>query len=123
MPINTVRFSSFNRAVLTAVAVATLGLSLQACAPLVVGGVAATGVMVAVGSSRVGVAILTPAGTKAISSTGNKAALPQINPEIAGNKTIFVPEEYMPKMIQPGSFTNEAREAMAAAYNRFKQGS
>ncbi|GAB4090322.1 BON domain-containing protein [Hydrogenophaga soli] len=48
MPINTVRFSSFNRAVLTAVAVATLGLSLQACAPLVVGGVAATGVMVAV---------------------------------------------------------------------------
>ena len=55
--------------------------------------------------------------------TGNKAALPQINPEIAGNKTIFVPEEYMPKMIQPGSFTNEAREAMAAAYNRFKQGS
>ena len=48
MPINTVRFFSFNRAVLTAVAVATLGLSLQACAPLVVGGVAATGVMVAV---------------------------------------------------------------------------
>ena len=48
MPINTVRFSSFNRAALTAVAVATLGLSLQACAPLVVGGVAATGVMVAV---------------------------------------------------------------------------
>jgi osmotically-inducible protein OsmY len=47
MPINTVRFSSFNRAVLTAAAVATLGLSLQACAPLVVGGVAATGVMVA----------------------------------------------------------------------------
>jgi osmotically-inducible protein OsmY len=47
MPINTVRFSSFNRAVLTAAAVATLGLSLQACAPLVVGGVAATGVLVA----------------------------------------------------------------------------
>lgn len=47
MPIKTARFSSFNRAVLTAAAVATLGLSLQACAPLVVGGVAATGVMVA----------------------------------------------------------------------------
>lgn len=46
MPIKTARFSSFNRAVLTAAAVATLGLSLQACAPLVVGGVAATGALV-----------------------------------------------------------------------------
>jgi putrescine transport system substrate-binding protein len=29
---------------------------------------------------------------------------------------------YMPKMIQPSSWSNEAREAMATAYNRFKQG-
>ncbi len=54
--------------------------------------------------------------------TGNKAALDKINPEIAGNKTIFVESSYMAKMIPPSSFTNEAREAMANAYNTFKQG-
>lgn len=54
--------------------------------------------------------------------TGNKAALDKIKPEIAGNKTIFVESEYMAKMIPPSSFTNEAREAMANAYNSFKKG-
>jgi putrescine transport system substrate-binding protein len=54
--------------------------------------------------------------------TGNKAALDQIKPEIAGNKTIFVEADYMEKMIPPSSFTNEAREAMATAYNSFKKG-
>ena len=54
--------------------------------------------------------------------TGNKAAMDKVNPEIAGNKTIFVASDYMAKMIPPSSFTNEAREAMATAYNTFKQG-
>jgi putrescine transport system substrate-binding protein len=54
--------------------------------------------------------------------TGNKMALDQIKPEIAGNKTIFVEADYMEKMIPPSSFTNEAREAMATAYNTFKKG-
>jgi putrescine transport system substrate-binding protein len=54
--------------------------------------------------------------------TGNKAAMDKINPEIAGNKTIFVDADYMAKMIAPSSFTNEAREAMATAYNAFKKG-
>ena len=54
--------------------------------------------------------------------TGNKAALDKINPEIASNKTIFVESSYMAKMIPPSSFTNEAREALANAYNTFKQG-
>lgn len=54
--------------------------------------------------------------------TGNKAAMDKINPEIAGNKTIFVEADYMAKMIAPSSFTNEAREAMATAYNAFKKG-
>lgn len=54
--------------------------------------------------------------------TGNKAAMDKINPEIAGNKTIFVESDYFSKMIQPSSFTNEAREAMANAYNGFKKG-
>jgi putrescine transport system substrate-binding protein len=54
--------------------------------------------------------------------TGNKAAIAQINPEIAGNKTIFVESDYFAKMIPPSSFTNEAREAMANAYNSFKKG-
>lgn len=54
--------------------------------------------------------------------TGNKAALAKINPDIASNKTIFVESSYMSKMIPPGSFTNEARESMANAYNAFKKG-
>jgi len=55
-------------------------------------------------------------------STANQAALVQIKPEIAGNKTIFVESSYFSKMIAPSSFTNEAREAMANAYNSFKKG-
>jgi putrescine transport system substrate-binding protein len=54
--------------------------------------------------------------------TGNKAALDKIKPEISGNKTIFVDPAYFAKMIPPSSFTNEAREAMANAYNAFKKG-
>ena len=54
--------------------------------------------------------------------TGNMAALDKIKPEIAGNKTIFVESAYLEKMIPPGSFTNQAREAMANAYNGFKKG-
>jgi putrescine transport system substrate-binding protein len=55
-------------------------------------------------------------------NAGNKAALPLVAPEMAANKTIFVDAAYMPKMIQPSSWTNEAREAMATAYNGFKKG-
>jgi putrescine transport system substrate-binding protein len=54
--------------------------------------------------------------------TGNKMALDKIKPEIDSNKTIFVEADYMEKMIPPSSFTNEAREAMATAYNTFKKG-
>jgi putrescine transport system substrate-binding protein len=55
-------------------------------------------------------------------NAGNKAAVPMVAPEMAANKTIFVDPAYMPKMIQPASWTNEAREAMANAYTSFKQG-
>jgi putrescine transport system substrate-binding protein len=55
-------------------------------------------------------------------NTGNKAAVDKIKPEIAGNKSIFVDAEYFPKMIPPSSFSNEAREALANAYNAFKKG-
>jgi len=55
-------------------------------------------------------------------NTGNKAAVAQVKPEIAENKTIFVESSYLGKMVPPSSFTNEAREAMANAYNAFKQG-
>ncbi|MDZ7918667.1 extracellular solute-binding protein [Rhodoferax sp.] len=54
--------------------------------------------------------------------TGNKAAIDKIKPEIAGNKTIFVESDYFSKMIPPSSFSNEAREALATAYNTFKKG-
>jgi putrescine transport system substrate-binding protein len=55
-------------------------------------------------------------------ATGNKAAVPLVKPEIAGNKSIFVEEAYFAKMVPPSSFSNEAREALANAFNGFKQG-
>lgn len=55
-------------------------------------------------------------------NTGNKAAIGKVDPAIAGNKTIFVESAYLAKMVPPSSFSNEAREAMANAYNAFKQG-
>jgi putrescine transport system substrate-binding protein len=54
--------------------------------------------------------------------TANKAGVPLVKPEIAANKTIFVEADYFAKMIPPSSFSNEAREAMANAYNSFKKG-
>ena len=47
-----------------------------------------------------------------------------INPHYIGltNKSIFVDADHLGKMIAPSSFTNEAREAMANAYNGFKKG-
>ncbi|MEN9842284.1 MAG: hypothetical protein RLZZ612_113 [Pseudomonadota bacterium] len=54
--------------------------------------------------------------------TANKAATEKIKPEVAGNKTIFVDGDFAAKLIQPGKFTNEGREAMATAYNAFKKG-
>ena len=55
-------------------------------------------------------------------ATGNQAAVPLVKPEIAGNKSIFVESAYFAKMVPPSSFSNEAREALANAFNRFKQG-
>ncbi len=55
-------------------------------------------------------------------STGNKAALEKMKPEVSGNKTIFVDSEYAKKMVAPGKFSNEGRESMANAYTAFKKG-
>lgn len=55
--------------------------------------------------------------------TGNTAAMDSIDADIANNDTIFVKPDYMAKMIRPSSFSNEARQALANAYNRFKSGS
>lgn len=55
--------------------------------------------------------------------TGNTAAMGSIDASIANNDTIFVKPDYMAKMIRPSSFSNEARQALANAYNRFKSGS
>lgn len=54
--------------------------------------------------------------------TANKAAIEKVKPEIASNKTIFLEDAYMAKMVPPSSFSNEAREALANAYNAFKKG-
>jgi putrescine transport system substrate-binding protein len=55
-------------------------------------------------------------------NAGNTQGKDQIKPEVANNPSIFPPADYMPKLIQPSSYTNEAREAMASAYNAFKRG-
>lgn len=55
-------------------------------------------------------------------STGNKAAIEKMKPEVAANKTIFVEADVAKKMVPPGKFTNEGRESMANAYNAFKKG-
>ena len=55
-------------------------------------------------------------------STGNKAALEKMKPEVAANKTIFVDAEFAQKLVAPGKFTNEGRESVANAYNAFKKG-
>lgn len=54
--------------------------------------------------------------------TGNKAALEKMKPEVSGNKTIFVDADFAAKMVAPGKFTNEGREAIANAYTAFKKG-
>jgi putrescine transport system substrate-binding protein len=54
--------------------------------------------------------------------TGNKAAMEKMKPEVVGNKTIFVDADFAAKMVQPGKFTNEGREAIANAYIAFKKG-
>ncbi len=53
---------------------------------------------------------------------GNKAAVDKVNPEITSNKTIFLDATDFAKLVPPSSFTNEAREAIANAYNAFKKG-
>ncbi|WP_058616436.1 extracellular solute-binding protein [Tepidimonas taiwanensis] len=55
-------------------------------------------------------------------NTGNTQGRDQMKPEVVNNPSIFPPADYMPKLIQPSSYTNEAREAMASAYNAFKRG-
>jgi putrescine transport system substrate-binding protein len=54
--------------------------------------------------------------------TGNKSALDKIKPEITNNKTIFLEPAAFAKLVPPNSFTNEARQAIANAYNAFKKG-
>jgi len=54
--------------------------------------------------------------------TANKAAMAQIKPEVSANKTIFIDAAVAAKMVAPGKFTNEGREAMANAYTAFKKG-
>ena len=55
-------------------------------------------------------------------ATANKASLTKVKPEIVVNKTVFVDEENMKKMVSPSSFSNEARESMSNVYTQFKKG-
>ena len=53
----------------------------------------------------------------------NGAAKEFIKPEIVNDKSTFLDEAAMAKMVSPESFTKEAREAMNAVFTEFKKGS
>ena len=52
----------------------------------------------------------------------NGAAKEFIHPEIVADKSTFLDEAAMAKMVSPESFTKEAREAMNAVFTEFKKG-
>jgi putrescine transport system substrate-binding protein len=54
--------------------------------------------------------------------TGNKAALPLIKDEIKANKTIFLSEEDMARLIPTGGYSNEITPVLNETYNAFKRG-
>jgi putrescine transport system substrate-binding protein len=54
--------------------------------------------------------------------TGNKAALPLINEEVKGNKTIFLSDEDTERLIPTGGFSNEMASVVNDTYNAFKRG-
>ncbi len=54
--------------------------------------------------------------------TGNKAALPLINEEVKGNKTIFLSDEDTARLIPTGGFSNEISGVLNDTYNAFKRG-
>jgi putrescine transport system substrate-binding protein len=54
--------------------------------------------------------------------TGNKAALPLINPEIKENNTIFLNDEDMARLVPSGDFPLEVAGVLNEVFNAFKRG-
>ena len=52
----------------------------------------------------------------------NKAAKEFIKPEMVADKSTFLSDEDMAKMVAPESFTNDARNAMNSVFTEFKKG-
>ena len=52
----------------------------------------------------------------------NAAAKEFIQPEIVADKSTFLSDDNMAKMVAPEGFTNQAREAMTNAFTEFKKG-
>jgi putrescine transport system substrate-binding protein len=52
----------------------------------------------------------------------NKASLAFIKPEVVNNKTIFLSDENLAKMIAPDAVPNDIRRVMTRLYTRFKTG-
>ena len=52
----------------------------------------------------------------------NKAATEFVDPEIRDNKTIFLPEEDVKKLIPPGNIDNATRRVMTRYFTQFKTG-
>ncbi|HSH97693.1 MAG: polyamine ABC transporter substrate-binding protein [Methylophilaceae bacterium] len=52
----------------------------------------------------------------------NKAATQYVDPEIRNNKSIYLPDDVVSKMIPPGNVDNATRRTMTRYFTRFKTG-
>lgn len=52
----------------------------------------------------------------------NKAATPFVNAEIRNNKSIYLSDADVAKMIPPGNVDNDTRRTMTRLFTRFKTG-
>jgi putrescine transport system substrate-binding protein len=59
---------------------------------------------------------------KAYYANPNKESKRFLDPDVAGNKTVFPSEEEMKKMDVPGELTNDSRRAMTRIFTSFKTG-
>jgi putrescine transport system substrate-binding protein len=52
----------------------------------------------------------------------NKAATEFVDPEIKNNKSVYLPDDVVTKMIPPGNVDNATRRVMTRFFTRFKTG-
>jgi putrescine transport system substrate-binding protein len=52
----------------------------------------------------------------------NKASLPFVDPEVAGERTVFLPAEDLRRAVTPDAISNETRRLMTRHFEAFKAG-